>query len=301
MSTGDYSEIHELVPEIIGEFKEQRVSVSLPSLRIDSFLKGDLEEMQSVRKAGLTLAPEAGTQRLRDVINKCVTEDDLLRSVTDAFEAGWSGVKLYFMIGLPTETDEDILGIADLAKKVTQAYYTLPKEKRAKGLRASVSASSFVPKPFTPFQWEAQNEKEELIRKQQLLRNALRGIRGVEFSYHAPGVSILEAVLARGDRRLAGVLEEAYLNGARFDSWDEHFKLPVWEAAFRARGLTQAFYAHRQRDEGEALPWGHIDMLVTDRYLMMENKRAHEAKLTRDCRDGCNYCFGDVYADYCKV
>ncbi len=301
LSTGDYSEIHQLVPEIIDEFKQQRVSVSLPSLRIDSFLKDNLEQMQSVRKAGLTLAPEAGTQRLRDVINKCVTEEDLLRSVGDAFEAGWTGLKLYFMIGLPTETDEDILGIADLAKKVVNVYYSLPKEKRGKGFRVSVSASSFVPKPFTPFQWEAQNEKEELMRKQQLLRNALRSIRGVEFSYHAPDISILEAVFARGDRRLAPLLVAAYRNGARFDSWDEHFKLSAWNAAFTSCGLDPAFYAHRQRNEDEALPWGHIDMIVTDKYLKAENSRAHKEQLTRDCRDGCNGCFGECYADYCKV
>ncbi|MCE5236710.1 MAG: TIGR03960 family B12-binding radical SAM protein [Clostridiaceae bacterium] len=301
LSTGDYSEIHELVPEIIGAFKEQRVSVSLPSLRIDSFLKDDLVEMQSVRKAGLTLAPEAGTQRLRDVINKCVAEDDLLRSVGDAFEAGWTGVKLYFMIGLPTETDEDILGITDLAKKVVGVYYALPKEKRGKGFRVNVSASSFVPKPFTPFQWEAQNVKAELMRKQQLLRNALRSIRGVEFSYHEPDVSILEAVFARGDRRLASVLAAAYKNGARFDSWDEHFKRPAWEAAFASCGVDPAFYAHRQRDENEPLPWAHIDMLVTEKYLKAENRRAHEAELTRDCRLACNGCFGERCADYCKV
>ncbi len=301
LSTGDYSDIHELVPQIIREFKEQRVSISLPSLRIDSFLKGDLVEMQSVRKAGLTLAPEAGTQRLRDVINKCVTEEDLLRSVRDAFEAGWTGVKLYFMIGLPTETDEDVLGIADLAKKVVNVFYSLPKEKRSKGLRVSVSASSFVPKPFTPFQWEAQNTKEELMRKQQLLRSALRSIRGVEFSYHAPDVSILEAVFARGDRRLSKVLVSAYKNGARFDSWDEHFKLSAWEEAFLSCGIDPAFYAHRQRNEDEALPWEHMDMLVTSNYLKTENRRARACKLTRDCRENCNGCFGEYCADYCKV
>ncbi len=301
LSTGDYSEIHELVPEIIHKFKEQRVSISLPSLRIDSFLKGDLVEMRSVRKTGLTLAPEAGTQRLRDVINKCVTEEDLLRSVRDAFEAGWTGVKLYFMIGLPTETDEDILGIADLAKKVVNVYYSLPKEKRGKGFRVSVSASSFVPKPFTPFQWEAQNTKEELMRKQQLLRTTLRGIRGVEFSYHAPDVSILEAVFARGDRRLSKVLAAAHQNGARFDSWDEHFKLSAWEAAFLSCGVDPVFYAHRQRNENEALPWEHMDMLVTSNYLKAENRRAREAKLTCDCRVNCNGCFGEYCADYCKV
>ncbi len=301
LSSGDYSDIHKLVPEILDTFSPQRVSVSLPSLRIDSVLKEDLERMQSVRKAGLTLAPEAGTQRLRDVINKGVTEEDLLRSVRDAFESGWNGVKLYFMIGLPTETDEDLLGIVDLARKVSQVYYSMPKENRTKGLRISVSASSFVPKPWTPFQWEAQNTKDELIRKQQLLRGAFKGVRGVDFSYHAPDLSVLEAVVARGDRRLAEVLFSAYQNGARFDSWDEHFKLSIWENAFVKCGIDPAYYASRLREADEKLPWEHIDMLVTRDYLMHERERAYEGVVTKDCRKGCNGCFGGKYADYCKV
>lgn len=301
LSSGDYSKIHELVPRIIGEFKEEHVSVSLPSLRIDSFLKNDLEQMQSVRKAGLTFAPEAGTQRLRDVINKGVTEDDLLRAVGDAFNAGWNGVKLYFMIGLPTETDEDVLGIAELARKVSQLFYSMPKEKRGKGLRLSVSASSFVPKPFTPFQWQAQDRKETLIEKQKLLRAALKGIRGAEFSYHEPDISILEAVFARGDRKLAPVLVEAWNNGSRFDSWDEHFKLEAWNAAFAALGVDPDAYAHRQRNVNEPLPWDHVDCVVTKEYLKKEFSAANTASVTKDCRLGCNGCFGECYADYCKV
>lgn len=301
LSSGDYSEIHKLVPQVLDEFESQRVSVSLPSLRIDSFLKDDLERMQSIRKAGLTLAPEAGTQRLRDVINKGVTEEDLMRSVKDAFDVGWNGVKLYFMIGLPTETDEDLLGIADLARKVSQAFYSMPKEKREKGLRLSVSASSFVPKPWTPFQWVGQATKDEIIRKQQFLRSALKGIRGVEFAYHAPNLSVLEAVVARGDRRIADVLVAAYRNGARFDSWDEHFKLDAWNRAFESCGIDPAYYANRERSIDEALPWEHLDMLVTMRYLASEREKAYEAKVTKDCRKGCNGCFGEKYADYCKI
>lgn len=301
LSSGDYSSIHELVPAIMEEFGNERVSVSLPSLRIDSFLKDDLERMQSVRKAGLTFAPEAGTQRLRDTINKGVDEEDLLRAVGDAFEAGWDGVKLYFMIGLPTETDEDILGIAELARKVSARFYQMPKEKRAKGLRLSVSASSFVPKPFTPFQWEAQDIKEELMRKQRMLRDALKGIRGVEFSYHAPDISVLEAVFARGDRRLAGLLESAWRRGARFDSWDECFSKRAWDEAFTESGIDPAFYANRRRALGERLPWEHIDELVTVEYLKKEREAAYRASKTRDCRQGCNGCFGERYADYCKV
>lgn len=301
LSSGDYSHIHELVPEIIDEFSDEHVSVSLPSLRIDSFLKDDLERMQSVRKAGLTFAPEAGTQRLRDTINKGVDEEDLLRAVGDAFEAGWSGVKLYFMIGLPTETDEDILGIAELARKVSARFYQMPKEKRGKGLRLSVSASSFVPKPFTPFQWEPQDTKDELVRKQRLLRDALRGIRGVEFAYHAPDVSVLEGVFARGDRRLGDVLEGAWNRGARFDSWDDCFSVEAWQQSFEACGLDPAQYAHRRRTLEEHLPWEHIDELVTSDYLKKELEAAYCASRTKDCRKGCNGCFGERYADYCKI
>ena len=270
-------------------------------MRIDSFLKEDLERMQTVRKAGLTFAPEAGTQRLRDTINKGVTEEDLLRAVGDAFEAGWNGVKLYFMIGLPTETEEDILGIAELARKVSAKFYAMPKEKRGKGLRLSVSASSFVPKPFTPFQWEPQDRKETLIEKQKLLRAALKGIRGVEFSYHEPDISVLEAVFARGDRRLADVLEKAWQNGSRFDSWDEHFKLEAWDGAFVSAGVDPDYYAHRRRSVDEALPWDHIDSIVTKDYLKKEYHAAAEAKVTKDCRLGCNGCFGERYATYCKI
>ncbi len=301
LSSGDYSGIHELVPQIMDEFEKEHVSLSLPSLRIDSFLKDDLERMQTVRKAGLTFAPEAGTQRLRDTINKGVNEEDLLRAVGDAFEAGWNGVKLYFMIGLPTETEEDILGIAELARKVSARFYQTPKDKRGKGLRLAVSASSFVPKPFTPFQWEPQDRKEQLMEKQRLLRNALKGIRGVEFSYHAPDISVLEAVFARGDRALADVLESAWKEGARFDSWDEHFKLESWQKAFALNGINPDDYAHRRRGLDEVLPWSHVDCIVTEEYLKKEYAAALDASVTRDCRQGCNGCFGKCYADYCKA
>ena len=237
LSTADYTCLAPMIHDMIAEFKAERVSVSLPSLRIDSFSVDLAKEVQAVRKSGLTFAPEAGTQRLRDAINKGVSEDDLLRAVGDAFSSGWNGVKLYFMIGLPTETEEDILGIAELARKVSALFYSMPKEKRGKGLRLSVSASSFVPKPFTPFQWEPQDRKETLIEKQKLLKSALKGIRGVEFSYHEPDISVLEAVFARGDRKLADVLERAWELGARFDSWDEHFKLDAWNAAFEQTGV----------------------------------------------------------------
>lgn len=300
LSSGDYSHIHELVPIILDRYEKDRVSVSLPSLRIDSFLKDDLEKIQKVRKTGLTFAPEAGTQRLRDVINKGVSEEDLLRSVHDAFVSGWHGVKLYFMIGLPTETDEDILGIAELARKVSREFYSMPKELRGKGLRCTVSASTFVPKPFTPFQWEPQIPVDEVLRRQTLLRGALKGIRGVEFSCHFSETSRLEAAFARGDRRLAEVLISAYKNGARLDSWDEHFNKPAWEEAFKSNCLTVEQFANRRIDVSEPLAWEHMDAIVSHDYLKREHECAYAGVVTRDCRKGCNGCFGSRCVEFCS-
>lgn len=301
LSTGDYSEIHHLVPEIIDGMEEQHVSVSLPSLRIDSFLKEDLEKMQSIRKAGLTLAPEAGTQRLRDVINKNVTEEDLFRACRDAFSAGWTSVKLYFMLGLPTETDEDILGIAELCRKVSRIFYELPKEQRGKGLRLSASVSTFVPKPFTPFQWCPQVPLDEIRRRQQLLREAMKGIRGVEFHCHLSQLSVLEAAFSRGDRKLADILQTAYQMGCRFDSWSEHFREKAWREAFSLHGTSMEAYAQWAPEPGAPLPWSHIDILVTERYLRREYEKALSGTTTRDCRQGCNGCFGGRYADVCRL
>ena len=300
LSSGDYSEINEIVTELIDEFHDKRVSLSLPSLRIDSLLKDSLEKISSVRKSGLTFAPEAGTQRLRDVINKGVTEADLLKSVREAFESGWSSVKLYFMIGLPTETDEDILGIADLARKVRAEYYSLPKDKRKPGLRITVSASSFVPKPFTPFQYCAQDTIEEIRRKQMLLRDALKQVKGVTFSYHDSLVSTLEAVFAKGDRRLADVVAYAYEHGARFDAWDEYFLPDVWQEAFEKCNYDRNYVAHRTRSTTEPLPWQHMDAVVLDKYLADEYEKAMKGEVTHDCRQNCNGCFGGKYEVYCK-
>ena len=299
LSSGDYSHIHELVPMILDRYEDDRVSVSLPSLRIDSFLKDDLEKIQKVRKTGLTFAPEAGTQRLRDVINKGVNEEDLLRAVRDAFESGWHGVKLYFMIGLPTETDDDVLAIAELARKVSREFYSMPKELRGKGLRCTVSASTFVPKPFTPFQWEPQIAKPEVLRRQALLRNAMKGIRGVEFSCHFSETSALEAAFARGDRRLSEVLISAYEYGARLDSWDEHFKKEAWERAFTDNGLTVSMFANRRIDISAPLAWERMDAVVSMSYLKKEHERAYEGVVTKDCRKGCNGCFGARCAEFC--
>ena len=300
LSTGDYSEVHALVPQIIGEMKDKRVSVSLPSLRVDAELAKDFSVMQTVRKAGLTFAPEAGTQRLRDVINKNVTEDDILRAATDAFEAGWSSVKLYFMLGLPTETDEDVLGIAQLARQVSAAFYGIPKERRGgKGLRLAVSVSTFVPKPFTAFQWCPQDSLEEIRRKQGLLRGAMKGIRGAELSCHLSQLSVLEAAFSRGDRRLAAVLAQAYRRGCRFDSWTEHFNAQAWQEAFAQEGLTAEDYACAAYDVDAPLPWDFVDMLVSKAYLKGEYKKAFSGTTTPYCREHCNGCFGKAHIGEC--
>lgn len=289
LSTSDYSRLQELVEKLMSKYQANRVALSLPSLRIDSFSLKLIEEVQKVRKSGLTFAPEAGTQRMRDVINKGVTEEDLIKSVGAAFETGYSNVKLYFMIGLPTETMEDVLGIADLSLKVVDRYYQVPKDKRAKGLSVSVSASSFVPKPFTPYQWEPQDRIETLIEKQKELRAAFKK-KQVSFSWHEPYVSYLEAIFARGDRRLSEVLVKAWELGCKFDGWDEHFKFDKWMEAFEQCGIDPEFYAYRKRDLEEKLPWDHIDVGITKKFLRSEYKKSLKAELTRDCRTACTGC-----------
>ena len=289
LSSGDYSCLPELIRELMKRMKDKRVSISLPSLRIDSVLKESLEETQQVRKSSLTFAPEAGTQRLRDVINKGVTEKDLIEKVRDAFEGGWSSVKLYFMDGLPTETYEDLDGIADLARKVVEEYFKVPKSQRAKGLRVTVSASTFVPKPFTPFQWAAQDTIPQINDKQKHLRKVLQ-IKGVTFNWHAPDLSYLEACFARGDRRMGDVLLRAYERGCILDGWSEQFKFDEWMNAFADCGIDPAFYANRVRGKDEILPWDHIDIGVTKEFLWKEKEKSERAEVTRDCRLGCNGC-----------
>ena len=289
LSSGDYSCLPELIRELMRRMKERRVSISLPSLRIDSVLKESLAETQQVKKTSLTFAPEAGTQRLRDVINKGVTEDDLLEKVRDAFEGGWSSVKLYFMDGLPTETEADLDGIADLARKVVEEYFKVPKIQRAKGLRVTVSASTFVPKPFTPFQWAAQDTISEIIQKQDHLKKVLN-IKGVNFNWHAPYLSFLEACFARGDRRLGRVLRKAYELGCVLDGWNETFRFDTWMEAFRICDLDPAFYANRTRGKDELLPWDHIDSGISKEFLWREKEKSEKAQTTKDCRLGCNGC-----------
>jgi len=289
LSSGDYSRLGELCEGLMERFADKRVSISLPSLRIDSFVKDSLAQTQRVKKSSLTFAPEAGTQRLRDVINKGVTQEDLMEKLKDAFEGGWNSVKLYFMMGLPTETQEDLEGIAALAREAVAAYYAVPKGKRAKGLRITCSAAVFVPKPFTPFQWCAQDTMETVKRKQQELRRLLT-IRGVTFHWHDPSISFLEACFASGDRRMADVLYRAWELGCKLDGWNDQFRFDLWMQAFGDCGVDPAFYANRERGADELLPWDFIDVGVTKRYLRREYERALKAQTTRDCRLGCNGC-----------
>ena len=290
LSSADYSCLSPLVDGLLAGTQGERVSFSLPSLRIDSFSVDIAERLQQVRKSGLTFAPEAGTQRLRDVINKNVTEDDLLHSVRTAFEQGWKAVKLYFMMGLPTETDEDIVGIAELAQKVVDCY----KEVKGKrGVKVTVSVSCFVPKAYTPFQWFAQVPQEEFERRQRLLKESIRD-RAISFHYHDARASVLEGALSRGDRRLSAVIETAWRNGAKFDGWTDQFKDEVWKDAFCRCGVAPEFYSRRTRDPEEILPWAHTSPGVSEDFLRREWQRAQEAALTHDCRretcTGCGVC-----------
>ena len=287
LSTADYSHLDTLVRDLISEFKEDKVSVSLPSLRIDSFSVQLAQEVQAVRKSGLTFAPEAGSQRMRDIINKGVTKEDLLNAVEAAFTNGWSQVKLYFMIGLPWEEDEDILAIADLAKAVQAKY----KEVTGKGgAKVTVSVSNFVPKAYTPFQWVAQNSKAEFDRKHMLLKNALH-IKNVTYQYHDSTTSLMEGVFARGDRRLGKALYIAWQQGARFDGWSEHFSFERYLKALNEAGLNVDFYTTRVRTEEEKFPWEHLEPGVRHGFLWQEYQKAKRGELTVDCRhDKCSTC-----------
>ncbi len=290
LSTSDYSQLSELTDGLLNEICEKKkVNLSLPSLRIDNFSLDLMEKVQTVRKSGITFAPEAGSQRLRDVIKKGVSEQDLLNSVSLIFSGGWSNVKLYFMIGLPTETDEDIVGISDLAQKVLSTYYSLPKEDRHQSPRISVSASTFVPKPFTPFQWEAQDDIYTIYEKQRLLKGSIKS-KQIKFSYHDAETSFLEGVFARGDRRLCDVLIQAHKNGCKFDGWNEYFNFEAWKNAFESCGVDATFYNQRKRSFNEILPWDHIDVGVTKAFLEKEARLAYEETLTPNCREKCLGC-----------
>ena len=288
LSTSDYRQLKELTDEMIPYCEQNRISLSVPSLRADNFSRELMQKVQTLRKSGLTFAPEAGTQRLRDVINKNLTEEEILSSCTNAFAGGWNNVKLYFMLGLPTETDEDVLGIADLVYKIIQAWKANAVNKK-RGLRVHVATAYFVPKPHTPFQWEQQISPEEYLRRCKLLKSHFYS-KSIEYNYHAPDLSRLEAVMARGDRRVGPVIEEAVRRGARLDGWDEYFNYAVWMEAFEACGVDPDFYTIRGYGEDECLAWDHIDVGVSKRFLQLERKRAYEEKITPDCRHGCAGC-----------
>ncbi|MDP4087648.1 MAG: TIGR03960 family B12-binding radical SAM protein [Bacillota bacterium] len=289
LSICDYSDIQHLVFSLMEKHKEEKVSVSLPSIRIDSFSVDLIKEIQKVKKTGLTFAPEAGSQRMRDIINKGVTEENLITSVQNAFEAGWSTIKLYFMIGLPYETLNDVKGIAELGEKVVDVYYSIPKEKRNKGLKVTLSTSIFVPKPFTPFQWAPQDTMETVRQKIGTVRDNVKS-RSLTYNWHESLVSYLEAVIARGDRRVCDVLVRAYEKGAKFDGWSEYFKYDLWMEAFKECGVDGDFYAYRERSYSEILPWDFIDIGIDKEFLIRENERARNAELTPDCRLGCKLC-----------
>ena len=288
LSTSDYRGLKELTDQLIPYCHEHKVNLSVPSLRADNFSRELMEKLQTVRKSGLTFAPEAGTQRLRDVINKNLTEEEILTTCANAFSGGWNNVKLYFMLGLPTETDEDVLGIAELVYKVIQTWKANATNKK-RGLRVHVATAYFVPKPFTPFQWEQQITPQEYLRRCKLLKEHFYS-KSIEYDYHSPDLSRLEAVFARGDRRLGKVIETAVKSGARLDGWDEYFNYAKWYDAFRACGIEEDFYTTRGYGEDEILPWDTIDIGVTKKFFLRERKQAYAGKVTPDCRHGCAGC-----------
>ncbi len=289
LSTSDFSGLKDLTDGLLKITEEKKIGLSLPSLRIDNFSLELMEKVQKVRKTGITFAPEAGTQRLRDVINKNINEEDIVKSTGMLFRGGWTNVKLYFMIGLPTETMEDVRGIADLAQKVLDVYFDIPKEERAKQINITVSTSSFVPKPFTAFQWVRQDSREMLIEKQNELKSAIKSKR-IRYNWHDNKTSYLEGVFARGDRRLGEVIIKAVENGCKFDGWGEYFDFDMWMKTFDELGIDPDFYTARERSYDEILPWEHIDIGVTKEFFIRENEKAKQAVTTPNCRQQCAGC-----------
>ena len=288
LSTSDYRQLKELTDELIPYCKSNKINLSVPSLRADNFSRELMQKLQTLRKSGLTFAPEAGTQRLRDVINKNLTEEEILTTCTNAFSGGWNNVKLYFMLGLPTETDEDVLGIAELAYKIILCWKEHASNKK-RGLRIHLATAYFVPKPHTPFQWEQQITPEEYLRRCKLLKSHLYS-KSIEYNYHEPDLSRLEAVMARGDRRLCSVIETAVQNGAKLDGWDECFSYNTWMNAFRSCGVDPNHYTIRGFNEDEILPWDTMDVGVTKHFLQRERHQAYNGVVTPDCRHGCSGC-----------
>ena len=296
LSTSDYTHIEPLLNQLLEWTNDKNVSLALPSLRIDNFSKELIEKISAIRKSGLTFAPEAGTQRLRDVINKNINEEEIIKSCKMAFSSGYTAVKLYFMLGLPTETDEDLLGITKLGQKIVDEYYHMENRPKGKSVNVSISVSSFVPKPFTPFEFEPQDTVDTIKRKQMFLKDNVT-TRKVSLSWHDSSTSFLEGVLARADRRVCDVIEEAWRNGCKFDSWSECFYLDRWMEAFGKFKLDPAFYANRKREYDEILPWEHLDYAINKEFLIKENKLAHSSKTTPNCREKCSNCGANCYGE----
>lgn len=293
LSSSDYSKLPELVYYLIDKYKEKYVNISLPSLRIDAFALDVMSKVQDISKSSLTFAPEAGTQRMRNVINKGLTEEDILTGAMDAFRGGWNKVKLYFMLGLPTEQAEDVQGIAYLAEKIAEEYYTLPKERRNGKVGVTISTSYFIPKPFTPFQWAPMIPRERFLEHQRLLQATVReqlNRKSLSYHWHDAETSELEGILARGDRRLAKSIEEAYRAGCIYDAWSEYFQYDKWQEVFARNGVTVEFYNLRERGRDELLPWDFIDAGVSRRYLWNEYERAKQETVTPNCRKKCMGC-----------
>ena len=293
LSSSDYTYLEGLVNFLIDEFKGKGVNISLPSLRIDAFSLDVMSKVQDIKKSSLTFAPEAGSQRLRDVINKGLTEEVILKGASEAFQAGWNRVKLYFMLGQPTETVEDMEGIALLSEKIAEAYYDIPKDQRNGKVQVVASSSFFVPKPFTPFQWARMCTKEEFLERANIVRGKFRemkNFKSLKYNWHEAELTVLEGVLARGDRRVGPVIEEAYKNGAIFDSWSEFFKNEIWMDAFKTCGVDIDFYTTRERSLDELFPWDFIDAGVTKEFLKREWQQALNGEVTPNCRQKCSGC-----------
>ena len=289
LSTCDYSDIQRLITQLVAEHEGNKVGIALPSIRVDAFDVDLIKEIQKVRKTGLTLAPEAGSQRMRDIINKGLTEESILKAVRNAFESGWSTIKLYFMVGLPYETTEDARGIGELAEKIADEYFAVPKGVRNKGLKITVSTSILVPKPFTPFQWAPMATPEIVAERIGAVKDAINS-RSINYNYHEQTVSFMEAVFARGDRRTCDILVKAFEKGAKFDGWSEYFDINLWKEAMEECNLDPNFYVYRDRSYEEVLPWDFIDIGVNREYLEKENEKAKNAELTKNCREGCTGC-----------
>ncbi|WP_196001165.1 TIGR03960 family B12-binding radical SAM protein [Clostridium sp. 1001271B_151109_B4] len=293
LSICDYSNIQNLISSLVMEHESNKVGIALPSIRVDAFSVDLIKEIQKVRKTGLTFAPEAGSQRMRDIINKGLTEERILEAAKSAFESGWSTIKLYFILGLPYETTEDAAGIGDLAEKMADVYFGIPKDVRNKGLKITVSTSILVPKPFTPFQWAPMARPEIVDERIKAVRGAIKS-RSIVYNYHEQETSFMEAVFARGDRRTCDVLIKAFEKGAKFDGWSEYFNMQIWKEAMEECNLDADFYAYRDRGYDEVLPWDFIDIGVNRKYLERENEKAKRAELTRNCLEGCTGCGIDV-------